>query len=232
MPVEVPVLTVANATAWGQWLAREASKSSGVWLTLAKKGTKAPTSLTMEEALEDALCYGWINGQGRRRDERTTSQRFTPRKERSAWSKRNVGIAERLEAEGRMQDAGRAAIEAAKADGRWAAAYDATASSAPPDFLAALEKFPTAKQTWQELNSQNRYAIYFRLIALKTPAGREKRIQAFVDMLARGETPVAQNQVQRITASKKSQRQLPTNDSGTKRQTRSRRHRSTDTDDT
>lgn len=232
MPAGAPVLTVANAAAWRQWLAREATTSSGVWLTLAKKGTKTPTSLTMEEALEDALCYGWINGQGRKRDEATTSQRFTPRKERSAWSKRNVGIAERLEAEGRMQDAGRAAIEAAKADGRWAAAYDASASSAPPDFLAALEKVPTAKQTWEGLNSQNRYAIYFRLIALKTPAGREKRIQAFVDMLARGETPVPQKQVQRITASKTSQKQLSRSDSGTKRQTRSSRHRPADTDDT
>ena len=113
-----PELTLADARAWRRWLARNHADPTGVWLVLAKKGTTDPTSLTYDEALLEALCHGWIDGQVRRRDEATYLQRFTPRRERSPWSRRNVGLAERLVADGRMHAAGLAEIERAKADGR------------------------------------------------------------------------------------------------------------------
>lgn len=193
MPVDVPVLTVADATFWRQWLSREHAKSKGVWLTLAKKGTTRPTSLSYQAAIEEAMCFGWIDGQARKRDESTYSQRFTPRTAKSVWSKRNVGIVDRLEQEGRMREVGRRVVEAAKADGRWKAAYAGSAmAEAPADFMAAVEKVPAAATTWSLLNKQNRFAIYYRLQTLKTTAGRERRIAAFVEMLARGEMPLPQ----------------------------------------
>jgi uncharacterized protein YdeI (YjbR/CyaY-like superfamily) len=115
-------LTVADARAWRKWLDAHAEDRAGVWLTLAKKGTTEPTSLSYSEALEEALCHGWIDGQVRRRDERTYRQRFTPRRARSNWSQGNVAKVERLLGEGRMQPAGIAAVEQAKADGRWGSA--------------------------------------------------------------------------------------------------------------
>src|SRR5665213_1268890 len=114
---------VSDAVAWRAWLDQHRSDPAGVWLALAKKGTLTPTSLTYGLALEEALCYGWIDGQGRRRDELTSWQRFTPRRKRSAWSKRNTGIVERMRGAGRMHSAGIAEVERAKADGRWEAAY-------------------------------------------------------------------------------------------------------------
>lgn len=193
MPAELPALTVANKTLWRQWLLSEHAASSGVWLTLAKKATTSPTNLTWQQAIEEAMCFGWIDGQARKLNETTYSQRFQPRAKKSMWSKRNVGIVARLENEGRMQEAGRAAVEAAKSDGRWNAAYEGSAEAkAPEDFLAELAKVPSAQATWDVLNKQNRYAIYFRLNGLKTPAGRQKRIAAFVDMLAKGDTPMPQ----------------------------------------
>jgi len=131
MAVELPELIVRDAAAWRAWLAEHHADPTGVWLVLAKKGTENPTSLTYDQALEDALCHGWIDGQARRRDEATYRQRFTPRRKRSAWSKRNTGIAERLHAEGRMHPAGQAEVERAKADGRWGAAYAGQASRHP-----------------------------------------------------------------------------------------------------
>lgn len=196
MPTELPVLTIANAAAWSSWLGRSAASSRGVWLTLAKKGTTAPTSLTYAQALDEALCHGWIDGQTRRRDEATYAQRFTPRAARSSWSQRNVAHIARLEAEGRMTDRGRAAVDAARADGRWDAAYAGSATiSPPPEFLAALTAAPAAaRDTWDVLTRQNRFSICHRLHGLKTQAGRERRIAAFVDMLSRGETPYPQKQ--------------------------------------
>lgn len=119
MAVEPQELLVADSPAWRAWLGDHYNEASGVWLVLAKKGTLEPTSLTFDEALEEALCHGWIDGQVRRRDEATYLQRFTRRRERSTWSRRNVEIVERLLSEGRMDPAGIAEVERAKAAGRW-----------------------------------------------------------------------------------------------------------------
>ena len=189
MAVELPELIVRDAAAWRAWLAEHHADPTGVWLVLAKKGTEKPTSLTYDQALEEALCHGWIDGQARRRDEATYRQRFTPRRRRSAWSKRNTGIAERLRAEGRMHPAGHAEVERAKADGRWDAAYAGSASiEVPPDLAEALAAEPKAQAMFETLNSQNRYAVLYRIATAKRPDTRARRIGQFVAMLARGET--------------------------------------------
>ena len=187
---EPPELIVADASAWRRWLGRNHGDEGGVWLVLAKKGTTEPTSLTYDEALEEALCHGWIDGQVRRRDDATYRQRFTPRRRRSPWSKRNVGLAERLHAEGRLHPAGIAEVERAKADGRWEAAYAGPASiEVPEDLAAALEAEPRAQELFGRLTSRNRYAILYRVTTAKRPDTRAKRIAESVAMLARGETP-------------------------------------------
>jgi uncharacterized protein YdeI (YjbR/CyaY-like superfamily) len=189
MAVEQPELIVRNAAAWRAWLAKHHADPAGVWLVLAKKGTEKPTSLTYAQALEEALCHGWIDGQAGRRDEATYRQRFTPRRRRSAWSKRNTGIAQRLQAEGRMHPAGRAEVERAKADGRWNAAYAGSASiEVPPDLAEALAAEPKAQAMFEGLNSQNRYAVLYRIATAKRADTRARRIEQFVAMLARGET--------------------------------------------
>jgi uncharacterized protein YdeI (YjbR/CyaY-like superfamily) len=186
---DLPELTVADAPAWRAWLAAHHGDPAGVWLILAKKGTRVPTSLTYDQALEEALCHGWIDGQVRRRDDTTYRQRFTPRTARSAWSKRNTGIVDRLLADGRMHPSGLAAVDAAKADGRWAASYAGPATiEVPPDLAAALAANPPAEAMFAILTSQNRYAILHRTETTKTPATRARRITEFVAMLARGET--------------------------------------------
>jgi uncharacterized protein YdeI (YjbR/CyaY-like superfamily) len=180
-------LLVADAAAWRAYL--EGTDADGVWLVLAKKGTTEPTKLSYGEALEEALCFGWIDGQVRRRDEVTYRQRFTPRRARSVWSKRNVAHSERLIAEGRMAPAGLAAIERAKADGRWEAAYAGPATiEVPPELAAALAGEPKANAMFETLTSQNRYAILHRLALAKRPETQTRRIEQFVAMLARGET--------------------------------------------
>lgn len=195
MPTALPILTIANAAAWAAWLSNHAEKSSGVWLSLAKKGTTSPTSLTYPQAVDEALCHGWIDSQTRKLDEKTFAQRFTPRKAKSSWSQINVGHVARLEREGRMTVLGRKAVAAAKADGRWDAAYAGPATAeAPADFLAAVALVPKAQAMWEALTKQNRFVIYMRLATLKTQSGREQRIAAFVDMLARGETPLVQKE--------------------------------------
>lgn len=142
------------------------------------------------EALEEALCHGWIDGQVRRLDEQTYRQRFTPRRPRSAWSKRNTGIVERLMSEGRLEPAGIAAIELAKADGRWEAAYSGQAAmTVPADLAAALSAESAAEAMFEILSSQNRYAVLLRIHNAKRTDTRAKRIEQFVTMLARGETP-------------------------------------------
>jgi len=178
-----------DASAWRAWLAEHHSATAGVWLVLAKKGTTEPTSLTFEQALDEALCHGWIDGQIRRRDARTFKQRFTPRRARSAWSARNVKHVERLLGERRMHPAGIAAIERAQADGRWQAAYAGPATIELPDDLArALAAEPRAQAMFELLTSQNRYAILYRLHAVKRADTRARRIEQYVAMLARGET--------------------------------------------
>jgi uncharacterized protein YdeI (YjbR/CyaY-like superfamily) len=186
---EQPALTVPDAAAWRAWLVEHHEESQEVWLSLAKKGKTEPTSLTYDEALEEALCHGWIDGQVRRGDERTYRQRFTPRRARSAWSKRNVALVERLTSEGRMRPAGTAAVERAKADGQWEAAYAGQATiEVPADLAAALSAKPAAKAMFEKLSSQNRYAVLLRIEQAKRADTRARRIEQFTAMLTRGET--------------------------------------------
>jgi uncharacterized protein YdeI (YjbR/CyaY-like superfamily) len=195
MPAELEELTVPDASAWHAWLERHHADTPGVVLVLANKGTTSPTSLSYEQALEEALCFGWIDGQARRRDEATHLQRFTPRRRTSRWSKRNTERAERLIADGRMATAGLAEVDRAKADGRWEAAYASPSTSEVPDDLAAaLDANTRARETFDRLSSQNRYAILYRLGSVKRPETRARRIEAFVEMLARGETIHPQRQ--------------------------------------
>ena len=178
-----------DACAWRDWLGEHHDESPGVWLVLAKKGTSHPTGLAYEQALEEALCHGWIDGQVGRRDDATYRQRFTPRRRRSAWSERNATIVERLLAEGRMQAAGIEEVERAKADGRWKAAYAGSASiDVPPDLLQALTAEPKAQAMFERLSRRNRYAILYRIATAKRADTRARRIEQFVTMLARGET--------------------------------------------
>ncbi len=178
-----------DAPAWRAWLAANHGDAAGVWLVLAKKGAEHPTTLSYEQALDEALCHGWIDGQVRRRDERSFRQRFTPRRARSQWSARNVGHIERLRSERRMRAPGERAVAAAQADGRWDAAYAGAATIKVPDDLAsALAAEPRAQQMFAVLTSQNRYAVLFRIDGAKRSDTRARRIEKFVAMLARGET--------------------------------------------
>ena len=186
---ELPELIVADADAWKAWLAEHHGDPTGVKLVLAKKGTTGPTTLTYDEALQEALCQGWIDGQANRRDDTTYFHRFTPRRSRSPWSKRNVGFVAELEASGRMQPAGRAEVERAKADGRWDAAYAGPATiEVPDDLQAALAATPRAAANFELLTSQNRFAILHRTHDAKRADTRARRIEQFVAMLDRGET--------------------------------------------
>ena len=189
MAEALPELILADADAWRGWLCENDDDTVGIWLVLAKKGTTEPTTLTYDQALEEALCHGWIDGQVGRRDERTYRQRFTPRRARSPWSKRNVGHVERLLDEGRMHPAGLAAVERAKADGRWKAAYEGQRTiEVPADLAAALAAEPRAQAMFELLTSQNRYAVLYRIDSAKRSETRVRRIEQFVAMLARGET--------------------------------------------
>jgi uncharacterized protein YdeI (YjbR/CyaY-like superfamily) len=182
-------LLLPDVAAWRTWLGMHDEDQVGVELVLAKKGTNEPTELTYDQALDEALCHGWIDGQVRRRDERTYRQRFTPRRARSQWSERNVGIVERLLAEGRMRPVGLAAVARAKADGRWEAAYPGQASiEVPADLLAALAAEPRAQANFELLSSQNRYSVLHRIHSAKRSDTRARRIADFVAMLVRGET--------------------------------------------
>lgn len=189
MTDELPELLVADRAIWRSWLGTHHQDQGGVWLVLAKKDVNEPTSLTYDEALEEALCHGWIDGQVRRRDERTYRQRFTPRRARSSWSQRNVGLVERLQTEGLMHPAGLQAVARAKDDGRWDAAYAGQATiEVPADFTAALDSEPRAKAMFERLSSQNRYSVLYRIHEAKRSDTRARRIERFVAMLARGET--------------------------------------------
>lgn len=189
MAADPPQLIVRDAAAWRTWLAENVDEQAGVWLVLAKKGTMDPTSLSYAAALEEALCHGWIDGQARRRDEGTYVQRFTPRRRRSMWSQRNVGIVERLTAEGRMHPQGLSEVARAKADGRWEVAYAGPATAdIPADLAEALAARPEAQAMFENLTSQNRFAVLHRLGAAKRQETRARRIEQYVDMLARGET--------------------------------------------
>ena len=193
MADELPDLVVLDAAAWRRWLAANHASSAGVWLRLAKKGMNEPTQLRYAEALDEALCHGWIDGQVRRFDVASYRQRFTPRRPRSAWSQNNVANIERLLGEGRMTPAGVAAFEAARADGRLDRAYPGQASiEVPDDLAAALEAEPAARVSFESLSSQNRYAVLLRIHQAARPQTRAQRVERFVAMLARGETPYPQ----------------------------------------
>jgi uncharacterized protein YdeI (YjbR/CyaY-like superfamily) len=181
-------LLLPDPIAWRAWLEEHHADTPAVWLVLTKKGGTL-TTLTWQTALDEALCFGWIDGQARRRDEQSSFQRFTPRGPKSRWSLRNVEHIDRLEREGRMTAGGRAAVEAAKADGRWEVAYAGPATAeTPPDLLAAIAAVPEAQAMYDVLTSQNRYALYHRITSLKTEAARARRIEEYVAMLARHET--------------------------------------------
>ena len=190
MPAELPELTVPDAAGWRRWLDQHHADSTGVWLALARKGTTEPTTLAYAQALDEALCFGWIDGQVRGSGGGPTyRQRFTPRTARSAWSARNVAHIGRLIDQGRMHAAGLAAVERARADGRLDAAYAGPATIEIPDDLAsALADSPDAAAMFETLTSQNRYAVLYRLQTAKRPETRARRLAQFVDMLARGET--------------------------------------------
>ena len=192
MAVELEELLVKDAAEWREWLEHHHEDSPGVWLVLHKKGGSV-TELDYEAALQEALCFGWIDGQGRRRDEESSFQRMTRRGPKSVWSERNVDRIGRLEAAGRMTPAGRAAVDAAKADGRWEAAYSGSATAVVPnDLAAAIAAEPRAQAMFDVLTAVNRYALIYRTNAVKQAAKRERKIAGFVAMLARHETPYPQ----------------------------------------
>jgi len=187
--VDLPELLVGDAAKWRTWLRKNHSKSQGVWLVLAKKGTTHPTTLSYDQALDEAICFGWIDGQLGRRDHATFRRRFTPRNARSPWSQRNVSIAERLSASGRMHPSGEEEVRQAKADGRWTTAYTGQAGmEVPQDLADALEANPPAQEAFQAITRANRYSILYRIGSAKKTETRAKRIEQFVEMLARGET--------------------------------------------
>jgi uncharacterized protein YdeI (YjbR/CyaY-like superfamily) len=192
MADDLEELLVPDAAAWRAWLEEHHKTSPGVWLVLHKKGGTV-TKLDYPAALDEALCFGWIDGQLRRRDGESSFQRMTPRRPRSVWSARNVGHIARLEEAGKMTDAGRAAVEAAKADGRWDAAYGGQADlEIPADLAAAIAVNPAAQAMFEVLTKTNLFALVYRTNSAKQAATRERRIAGFVDMLARGETPYPQ----------------------------------------
>ena len=178
----------ASAEAFEAWLAEQHAESDGLWIRFAKKASGIPT-VVYAEAVEASLRYGWIDGQVKRVDDDFYVQRFTPRRARSRWSKINRAKAEALIASGAMQPAGLAEVERAKADGRWAAAYDSpTTAQVPDDLRAALDRDRTASELFETLDSNNRYAILHRIQDAKKPETRARRIETFVAMLSRGET--------------------------------------------
>jgi uncharacterized protein YdeI (YjbR/CyaY-like superfamily) len=184
---EQPIIAFATAAEFRQWLTRHHSDHPGIWLKIAKKASGIPT-VTYAEALDEALCFGWIDGQKKAFDETAFLQKFTKRSKRSLWSKINAGHVARLEKEGRMNPAGLAAVAAAKADGRWEAAYHSfSTAEMPADFLTALEREPDAKGFFITLNKTQRYSFFFRITTAKKPETRRKRITDFVAMLKRGE---------------------------------------------
>lgn len=183
---DLPIQPFTDKQSWFDWLAKQHNKSTGVWLKLAKKDSGIK-SVTYEEALDVALCYGWIDGQKKGFDEEYWLQKFTPRGPRSIWSKINTEKAERLITSGEMKPAGLKAIEAARQDGRWEAAYASQKNiSIPEDLQAALDRNKKAKAFFASLKSSERYSFLFRLHHAKKPETRARHIQRFVEMLEQG----------------------------------------------
>jgi uncharacterized protein YdeI (YjbR/CyaY-like superfamily) len=195
VPVSAPpdVLVLPGAAGWRAWLDAHGAESDGVWLALAKKGVTEPTSLRYDEALEEALCSGWIDGPKRGVDDLVFGQRFTPRRRASLWSARNVRLVEALTAAGRMREAGLAEVARAKADGRWDRAYEGSSVAEPPeDLVAALAATPAAAARFADLTRQNRYAVIHRIVTAPSPASRANRLAKLVAMLEAGGSPYPQ----------------------------------------
>jgi uncharacterized protein YdeI (YjbR/CyaY-like superfamily) len=181
------ILAFSSQSAWDAWLLEQGSASTGLWLRFAKPAAEV-ASVTKAEAIETALAHGWIDGQLDRLDAHFWLTRFTPRGAKSKWSQNNCATADRMIAEGRMRPAGLAAVEAAKADGRWSAAYaPQSRAEVPDDLAAALDADPAAKAFFATLTGANRYAVLYRVHDAKTAKTRAARIAKFVAMLARGE---------------------------------------------
>ncbi|HEX9107507.1 MAG TPA: YdeI/OmpD-associated family protein [Longimicrobiales bacterium] len=183
-----PTLAFGSQEELVAWLERNHADSAGIWLRIARKDS-GQRSVSYADALEAALCFGWIDGQKRPSDDSWWLQRFTPRKPRSVWSKVNREKAQALIAAGRMRPAGLEQVERARADGRWQAAYDSQSrAEVPPDLQAALDASPAAAAFFRTLNAANRYAILYRLQSARKPETRARRLRSFVEMLERGET--------------------------------------------
>jgi uncharacterized protein YdeI (YjbR/CyaY-like superfamily) len=184
---ELPVLPFSSQAEWRSWLEIHHAMSDGIWLKMYKKGSGIPT-VVYAEALDEALCYGWIDGQLKAGDEKFYLQRFTPRRAKSTWSKRNIRHVERLEKEDKMTPSGWKVIEAARADGRWDNAYDSHSNMQIPDLLAdALARNPQMAAFFGSLDKNNRYAIVWRIQSAKNDTIRERRLKTLLEMLARGE---------------------------------------------
>ena len=185
---DLPIIAFESQSRWEEWLAENhAQQPTGIWLRIFKKASGV-VSVTYAEALDEALCYGWIDGQANKYDERSWLQKFTSRRKKSIWSKVNTQHVERLIEAGKMKAAGLKEIEAAKQDGRWQQAYDSPKNMiVPEDFLKELENDSKAKTFFETLNKTNLYSIAFRLQTAKKPETREKRMKAILEMLARGE---------------------------------------------
>jgi uncharacterized protein YdeI (YjbR/CyaY-like superfamily) len=188
MSKELPVLAFDDLAVWEAWLNQHATRSDGLWMKLAKAGAPRPT-IAKTQAVEGALCHGWIDGQLAKFDEHYFLVRFTPRRRGSRWSAANRDTAQRLIDAGRMTSAGQGEVETAKADGQWAAAYPSQSKAEPPpDLLKALADNPAARRIFEELDSANRYAVIYRVQDAKKPETRTRRIKQYIEMLARGKT--------------------------------------------
>jgi uncharacterized protein YdeI (YjbR/CyaY-like superfamily) len=184
---EVEIRAFPSAKEWEQWLAKRHLNSTGIWLQLFKKGSGV-ASVTYAEALAAAMCFGWIDGQLKKHDEQSWLRRFTPRRPRSVWSRRNCELVEQLIEAGKMRPAGLKEVEAAKSDGRWTRAYDSpNKMKVPQDFLKELSKNKAAQRFFETLNKTNTYAIAWRLQTAKKPETRERRLRVIIEMLAKGE---------------------------------------------
>lgn len=182
---DYPILEFKTQKLWRKWLEKNHNET-GVWLRFYKKDSEVK-GIKYNEALEEALCFGWIDGQAKSYDEQSYLQKFTPRRKRSVWSKRNTDKAELLIKEGKMHTAGLAEIEKARADGRWHSAYDSPANmEIPEDFLQELSKYPDALEFFNSLNKTNRYSIGWRLQTAKKPETRQRRMTTIIQMMKEG----------------------------------------------
>lgn len=184
---DLPIVAFSSPADWEEWLDKNHALSQGIWLQFYKKGSGTPT-VVYAEALDAALCYGWIDGQLRRGDDKFYLQRFTPRRKHSTWSKRNIDHVARLEKAGKMRPPGWKVVEDAKSDGRWQNAYDSQSNmTVPPEFLHELSKAPESLAFFESLDKINKYAIVWRIQSAKKPEIRENRMKVILAMLAKRE---------------------------------------------